>query len=142
MVDTVTQPDPSALYNTRQFNVSVVVCQNRLFDTPPPPPIPVDFLPGEWQVPARVNPASLGGGEVTLFADPTHGANQAAWLATLKPGQWLMLSGITVAGEIRNNGGSFSFWPRPFARSRTGIASWPSTMAPRWQTATTIATSR
>ena len=29
MVDTVTQPDPSALYNTRQFNVSVVVCQNR-----------------------------------------------------------------------------------------------------------------
>src|SRR6185437_3454826 len=67
MRDSVVNPDVSALMNTRQYNVSVVVCQNRVVDMPKTP-LADDVLPGEWMVPAKVNPASLGGGEVTLYA--------------------------------------------------------------------------
>jgi type II secretory pathway pseudopilin PulG len=121
MQDIVTNPDPAALLNTRQFNVSVVICNNRVLTLPslsPTTAAPSDTIPGEWQVPARVEPGSLGGGEVTLFANTPA---QASWMTTIKPGQWLMLSGITVAGEIRNDvaGGNIVYWPR----MRT-IANW------------------
>ncbi|HEY4310756.1 MAG TPA: hypothetical protein VGN12_15000 [Pirellulales bacterium] len=116
--DTVMHPDSSALMNTRQYNVSVVICQNRVVDMPPTP-LTDDILPGEWMVPAKINPGSLGGGEVTLYAaqnptdpDPQRAQHQADWLATLKPGQWLMLSGITVAGEMRQGSGGPIYWPR------------------------------
>ncbi len=110
LLDSVNNPDASALYNARQFNVSVVVCQNRIPDMPVN--LRTDTTPGEWQVPAKVNPGSLGGGEVTLYAN---NGTQAAWMATLKPGQWLMLSGITVSGEVRHDPTittTFYYWPR------------------------------
>jgi len=115
--DSVIFPDPNALRTARQYTVSVVVCQNR--NTDMNPLLATDTTPGEWMVPARVNPGSLNGGEVTLFADrtqadvdPNREQDRAAWLGTLRPGQWLMLSGITVSGEIRTDGSNMYFWPR------------------------------
>jgi type II secretory pathway pseudopilin PulG len=112
-VDPVLLPDTNALSGTRQFTASVVVCQNRVLDVPATfttsdPKAP---LPGEWMVPALVTGGGIGGGEVQLIAaDKAH----VNWLGGLRPGSWLMLSGLTVSAEIRMDPDSSSwvYWPK------------------------------
>jgi hypothetical protein len=110
-VDPILSPDTKALTASRQFTASVVVCQNRVLDVPPPPSIAADFRPSEWMVPANVYAGGLGGGDVTLYG--VDGV-RSAWLAGVRPGSWLMLSGITVSAEIRMdlNTGSQVYWPK------------------------------
>ncbi len=97
----------SAMSGAKHFNVSVVICQNRSLDIPTA--LTANNPPGEWMVPAQVNGAGFGGGDVTLFAND---ANHGGWLMSLHAGQWLMLSGINLSAEVRLSGTNKMYWPK------------------------------
>jgi hypothetical protein len=110
--DASSNPDLTALNSTRQFDVWVIVCNNRILDVPAnPAPEP---RPGEWMVPVAPIISGLGGGDITVGTSGTaqQQAAQAGWLAGVHPGQWVMLSTIMVSLEVRNNGGNPVNWPR------------------------------
>ena len=109
MTDSSSGPDLAAVNTTRQFNVSVIVCNNRILDVPAN--LAPEPRPGEWMVPAQVTGLGLSGGEVTLYPQNQNQA-EFGWLANVHPGQWVMLSAIAVSQEPRNNSGNTVAWPR------------------------------